>query len=143
VVKKRTTPSFTDDEVGDAILRELYERRANARGMSNAKAGIMEIRRALKKKGIGQKQVIKNLLYLIEYGWVSEVVQQGQIKRGSGFFPTTTTKYMITNQGMELFDEESKFSRPQGVAGIRIENESGIVVVGKTNLQNQHLIKVQ
>ncbi len=102
----------------------------------------MDIRRALKQKGIEQAQVIRNLLYLIEYRWVREEVEQGQIRRGNGFFPTTSKKYIITNQGMELFDEKSKFARPDGVAGIRIENVSGIVVVGNNNFARQEFFSL-
>ncbi len=66
--------------------------------------------------------------------WVKEDVEKNQIRTVNGFFTQKTKKYIITNQGMEYFDEQSKFSRPSGLAGINIENVTGVVNIGDNNL---------
>ena len=87
MAKKRSTPAYTEDDVKAAILKNLHERRTKATSMEGAKTGIMDLRSGMKAIDIGREQVIRNLLYLIEYGWVSKEIEQSQIRRGGNFFP--------------------------------------------------------
>lgn len=131
----KSTPSFTDDDVKHTILEYLHGRRVNARSVDSAKAGIMEIRRALLLKGMDQKSVVRNLLYLMEATWVREDVKTRQIptKKG-GFIPSESKTYIITNQGVEFFEGKSKFSKPDVPAGINIHNLNGVFSIGDNNL---------
>jgi hypothetical protein len=134
VVKRPPPQSYTDDQVKDAILKYLHEKRTNPRGLDSAKVGIMELRKELKQKGIEQKEVIRNLLYLIEARWVREEVEENQIWTGKRTFVQKSKSFIITNQGMELFDEKSRFHRPDGLAGINIQNVTGVVNLGDNNI---------
>jgi len=133
-VVKRRPPPYADDQVKEEILRYLHEKRTNPRGIDSAKVGIMDLRRALKQKGIEQKEVIRNLLYLIEAKWVREEVEENQIWTGKRTFIQKSKTFIITNQGMELFDGKSKFHRPNGLAGINIQNVTGVVNLGDNNI---------
>lgn len=131
----KSTSVFTDDDVKHAILEYLHERRVNARSIDSAKAGIMEIRSALKLRGMDQKSVIRNLLYLIEATWVREDIRTRQIRTRSGGFVTNESKtYIITNQGIEFFEGKSRFSKPDVPAGINIHNLNGVFSIGDNNL---------
>ena len=124
-----------DDEVKHAILEYLHKKRSTARSVKGAQVGIKDLRSALKKKDMSQQEVVRNLLYLIESNWVEEKVEQKNVRSPQGiFFPSQSQKYIITNQGMELFDDQSSFSRRKELAGINIEKVSGgIISIGDNN----------
>lgn len=137
----KTDPT-RDDKVKVAVLEFLHKKRSTAKSVDGAKVGIMELRKALKAKGMGQNEVVKNLLYLIEAQYVNAIVQQKQIKLQRGFFPKPSEKYMITNEGMEFFDEDSQFSRKDVLAGINIQNVSGVVNFGNNNIIRNEAINL-
>lgn len=139
---KPPKPTFTDDQVMEAILEFLYQKRRKPTSVDSAKVGIMDIRKAMKEKGIERDDVIRNLLYLVEAKWVREEVEESQIGTGRRFITNKTKKYIITNQGMELFDDKSKFHRPDGLAGINIGNVSGVVVIGDDNFVRNEAVSL-
>jgi len=137
-VVKRTTTTFTEDDVREVILRFLYNKWKNPSGMSSAKPKINEIKKALKQKGIDHKQVIRNLQYLIDTGWVKEIVKTSTFRTPKGnLVNSESVSYMIGSQGIEHFDARSKFGKREAAAGIRIENVPGVVVIGNNNVVRQ------
>lgn len=130
---KTPATQFTDEQVRELILKFLYDKWKNPTGMNSAKKKISEIRSALKQKGLAQKEVIRNLQYLIETGWVKEIVEESRFYRGTSVIPTKSVSYMITSHGIEYFDGASKFPKKGSMAGIRIENVSGVVNIGDNN----------
>ena len=137
---KRTSPSYTDDQVKEAILKLLYEKWKNPTAMDSAKPKINEIKRALKKIGIERAQVIRNLQYLIDTGWVKEIVKTSTFRTGSRLVNAESTSYMIGSQGIEYFEGRSIFEKKEGTAGIRIENVSGVVTIGDHNIIRQEFV---
>lgn len=140
-VVKRTTPAITDDEVREAILKLLYDKWKNPSGMSSAKPKINEIKKALKQKGIDRKQVIRNLQYLIDTGWVKEIVTTSTFRTTKGnLVNSPSSAYMIGSQGIDYFEGRSKFEKKEGMAGIKIENVSGVVTIGDHNYIRQEFM---
>jgi hypothetical protein len=132
--------SFTNDEVRETILKFLYDKWNNPRGMDSAKAKITEIKKALKTKGMEQGIVIKNLQFLFGAKFVKEVIKESQYDTGKFKIPTEKKSYVITNLGIEYFEGSSKFSREEGFAGIKIDNTSGLVIVGNNNYARQEFV---
>ena len=141
---KRTTPAYTEDQVKEAILAFLHEKWKNAAGVKSSKPQISEIREALKEKGMEQKEVRRNLQYLIDTNWVKQEVRPSTFHTGKRMVSTDTVSYMISSQGIDYFEGRSKFEKREGLAGIRIENVSGVVIIGNNNYvrqEYQHLFK--
>jgi hypothetical protein len=138
VVRKRTTPALTEDDVRQAILRFLYDKWKNPSGMRSAKPKIKEIRKALKEEGIDHRQVIRNLQYMVDTGWVKEIVTTSTFRTKKGnLVNSPSTSFMIGSQGIEYFEGRSRFEKKEGAAGIRIGNVSGVVVIGDNNIIRQ------
>jgi hypothetical protein len=64
-----------EDDKRDKILRFLYERHKKSRGISKIPVGIQELQREMKTRyALTQPDVSSNLEYLIQVGWVREIV---------------------------------------------------------------------
>jgi hypothetical protein len=143
-VVKRPTTTYTDDQAKEAVLSYLHQKWKNALGMKSSKPQINEIRTAMKAKGLEQKQVRRNLQYLIDTGWVQQEVKTSAFHTGKRMVTSERVSYMISSQGIDYFEGRSKFEKREGLAGIRIENVSGIVIIGNNNYARQeyvHLFK--
>ena len=65
-----------NDAVRDAVLRHLHETHKKARSPKTAGLMISELTKGLKPKGYKQQEIASNLDYLVQKGWVREVVEQ-------------------------------------------------------------------
>jgi len=64
------------DEKRDQILRFLYQRHKNTRGINKIPIGIRDLQSEMKKlHGMSQPEVASNLDYLVQVGWVREVAK--------------------------------------------------------------------
>lgn len=128
-----------NDTIREAMLRYFYERNANAtsqRGKHGSQVRISDLKRDLKRMhGFTQQQVIANLNYLIDSGWVEEIEIERtfQTTRGTRQ-PATSVWYKITNTGIDLIEgESSAFRRSDPFAGISITAVGSTVQVGDDN----------
>ena len=101
-----------NDSIRERMLHYFYDRNANAtsqRGKHGSQVASATFRRDLKcLHGFTQQQVIANLNYLIDSGWVEEieVERSFQTTRGTRQ-PETSVWYKITNTGIDLIEGES------------------------------------
>jgi hypothetical protein len=65
-----------NDAIRDAVLRFLYERHRRAKSPKSAGLKIRDIQKAMRERhGYKQQDVASNLDYLIQKGWVREVIE--------------------------------------------------------------------
>lgn len=141
--KKPAQPTFTDDEIRQKVLLFLAERRKSARGRDALSSKISEIKSGLRPEGIGQNEVVRNLEYLVEHGWVREETINRPYTTPRGFqVPSEKHLYKLSDIGIRFTEGESAFDRSEVYSGININNVSGVVVVGSNNIVRNEFIDV-
>ena len=127
-----------NDVVRDVILRHLYAAHSKARSPKTAGPMISKLTQALKEKGLKQQEVASNLDYLVQKGWVREVIEN----RSFITPPRGTTQqaerrsYKISDSGIDRIEAASIYERPPISPHINISNISGVTVVGEGNVVN-------
>lgn len=125
----------SDDLVRETILEYLYDAYDNPRGMESHKVKVNEVYSALKKKGIERKYVIKNLIYLIKTNWVIEEIEKVQFNTGKRIVSNKKKTYSLSKEGIDFFEESSKFQKNSRFAGIDISNvKDSIIILGNNNI---------
>jgi len=131
--KAKIEPS--DDLVRETILKYLYDALKNPRGMESHKLKITQIYSDLKKREIERKYVIRNLIYLIKTGWVTEEIKKVQFNTGKRSITNEKKTYEISKDGIDFFEGNSKFQKSNKLTGINIANvKNSVIVLGDGNL---------
>jgi hypothetical protein len=131
---KDKTPSLTDEQIQEKILHYLYERWRTPKSIDSIKAKLSEIQKAMKSIGINREEVNRDLSYLVDTRWVTKDVEESQFRKGKSVFTRETNRtFRISPSGIEGFQGKTKFHRADGIAGINIQNVSGVVNVGDEN----------
>lgn len=131
-----------NDSIREGMLRYFYDRNANAtseRGKRGSQVRISDVKGQLKQlHGLTQPQVIANLTYLIDSGWVERLEERRTFKTRRGTSqPSTSTWYKITNTGIDLIEgQSSAFRRADPFDGINITAVASTVQVGDGNYAN-------
>jgi hypothetical protein len=127
-----------EDEKRDTILRFLYERHKNTRGISKIPIGIRDLQSEMKTRhGMKQPEVSSNLDYLVQVGWVKEVVKERSFKTAGGMeVSQEQVKYKISDIGINHLESGTTFRRPEASKHINITNIQGVTVVGEGNVVN-------
>lgn len=126
-----------NDVIRETILRHLYELHQKARSLKSAATNIRDLKQAMKQESISQQEVVANLDYLLQKEWVCEVPPDKTFTTKSGIsVPSGSTKYKITDIGIDKIEGESAFQRQDRYAGINITTIQGVTVVGDGNVVN-------
>lgn len=126
-----------NDVIREKILRYLYELHQKARSLQSAATNIRDLKKAMKQEDISQQEVVANLDYLLQKEWVCKVLPDRTFTTKSGFsVPSGSTRYKITDVGIDKMEGESAFKRQDRYAGINITNIQGVTVVGDENVVN-------
>lgn len=135
-------PVNSNDQKRTLILRWFYDRNANAtsaRGKNGASVKISDVRKALKNiYGLKAAEVLSNLTYLIDKGWIneSEIEKTFTTKTGTEL-PQSTTWYKISAAGIDKIEGESEYKANHRYAGINITaSGQNIVTLGDGNVIN-------
>lgn len=138
---KKTTPTYTPNEIREMMLRYFYDRNAHATSIMGKKGSavkISDVKKELKAKhGLEAAQVISNLNYLMSQGWVEEkqVAKSFTTPKGT-VIPSTVEFYAITAPGIDKIEGPSPFT-PDRLAGIKIEaTGQNIITLGDGNQVN-------
>lgn len=101
-------------------------------------AKISDVKRELKQlHSLSQQQVMSNLTYLIDRGWVKTVEQEKTVQVAGGTVPSVVTWYEIAAPGIEKIEGESEFKPSDRFAGININAiGSNIITLGDGNVVN-------
>ena len=130
-----------NDEIRRQILHYFYERNANATSRMGKKGSAVKIsdaRRELKELyGLKQQQVMSNLTYLIDNGWIKTIDIEKTVKVKGGTIPQTTTFYEITAKGIDKIEGGSQFEPKERYSGINITaTGNNIITLGDGNVVN-------
>ena len=124
------------DKIRKMILGELYQLHKNARGLTSARKSISELKRLLKKNlGLSDKEIVSNLDYLVQSGWVIVEKEISEFTTKRGTTRRQEKKYFkISDIGIDFFEGISMFQRVQrSYAGIKINNVNGVTILGNGN----------
>ncbi|HAU1461609.1 TPA: hypothetical protein OZK91_003307 [Legionella pneumophila] len=130
-----------NDKIRDQILQWFYDRNASAksrRGKNGSEAKISEIKKGLKDCfGLSPKEVIANLTYLIDKGWIneSEITKTVKTKEGNTI-PSSLTWYVISSAGIDKLEAPSDYRENIRYPGINIGGEGSIINIGNGNIVN-------
>ncbi|GIW53107.1 MAG: hypothetical protein KatS3mg082_2937 [Nitrospiraceae bacterium] len=127
-----------NDIVRDAILRFLYARHRKAKSPKSAGVGIRDLQKAMKKEyGYKQQEVASNLDYLIQKGWVREVIENRTFTTKAGTTQQAEKRsYKISDTGIDRLEAASTYQRPPLAQQVNITNIKGVTVVGNDNVVN-------
>ncbi len=132
----------SNDQKRNQILRWFYDRNANAssaRGKSGASVKISDVKRSLKEQhALKAPDVVSNLTYLIDKGWINEEQIEKRFKTKMGtLVPQTTTFYRISSAGIDKIEGESEFKANHRYSGINITaSGQNVVTLGDGNVIN-------
>lgn len=135
------TPVNPNDEIRRQILQYFYDRNAVSTsrfGKKGSAVKISDAKRELKQRHkLTQQQVMSNLTYLIDRGWVKTLTQEKTVTVRGGSIPSVTTWYEIAAPGIEKIEGESEFKPVDRFAGININaTGSNIITLGDGNVVN-------
>jgi hypothetical protein len=125
------------DAVRDSILRYLYQLHSKARGISGVGTGIRDLQSAMKKQGFAQNEVNSNLDYLIQKGWVREVIHKTSFTTARGTTQQSETRTnKISDIGIDKLETASVYQRSESFSRINVTNVQGVTVIGAGNVVN-------
>jgi len=128
-----------NDEIRRQILQYFYDRNRKATsrtGKRGSAVKISDVKRELKEQyGLSQQEVMSNLTYLIDNGWVKSFDIEKTVNVRGGTVPSTTTFYEITAKGIDRIEGGSQFEPKERYAGINV-NAVGqnVITLGDGNI---------
>lgn len=137
-----------NDQIRQQLLEYFYARNMNATsrmGKKGSAVRISDARRELKEQfGLKQQQVMSNLTYLIDNGWVKTLDVEKTVVVKGGTIPQVTTYYEITAKGIDKIEGGSQFEPKPRYAGINITaTGQNIITLGDGNLVNAEFAKLR
>lgn len=136
-----------NDKTRHQILSWFYERNASATsqyGKKGSAVKISDVKAGLKAKhGLTQQQVMANLTYLIDKGWLNKSEVEKTVRVQGGTVPSTVVWYEISSAGIDKIEGESEFQVNPRYAGINI-NATGtnVITLGDGNVVNADFTKL-
>lgn len=128
-----------NDEIRLQILTYFHRRNSGATsrfGKKGSAVKISDVKKELKAAhSLTQPQVMSNLTYLIDRGWVKTVDQEKTVNTARGTtIPSVVTFYEITAQGIEMIEGPSRFQPPDRYPGINIHaTGENVITLGDGN----------
>lgn len=123
------------------MLRYFYERNDSATskyGKRGSAVKIRDVKKELKEQhSLDQKQVVSNLNYLMDRGWVKELKIEKEFRPpgGSTTVPSVTSFFEITANGIDLIEGGSEFERKERYGDINVHaSGSNVITLGDGNL---------
>ncbi len=128
----------TEDEKRDYIVRFLYERHKQTKGIHKIPIGIRDLQAEMKSRHeMKQQDVSSNLDYLVQVGWVREIVRERSFKTSRGMeVSQEQVKYKISEVGINHLEAGTVFKKPESIRQVNITNVKGVTVVGDGNVVN-------
>ena len=125
-----------DDAKREVLIRFLYKRHKTAPGVKATAIGQRDLQREMKKvSGMKQSDVVHNLDYLVQVGWVVQVVNPRAITTPSGMHVSSEqVLYKISAVGIEHMEAATAYVQPASLQRVNITNINGVTVVGDGNV---------
>jgi len=107
--------------------------------MKSLGIGINELRSELKKHHrFSVHDVIPNLDYLIQSGWVLEIRRSRQFTTPGGTVrDSEQIKYKISEAGINHLEAGTIFTKPESTRNIKVTNVNGVTIIGDGNVVNE------
>jgi hypothetical protein len=130
-----------NDAIRLKLLQFFHNRNVNATsrmGKRGSAIRISDLKSELKAlHGFTQQQVVGNLNYLLDNGWVKELSIDKTVIVKGGTIPSTTKFYEITAKGIDEIEGGSRFRPRDRYAGINIiATGSNVITLGDGNIVN-------
>jgi hypothetical protein len=130
-----------NDEIRHRLLQYFYDRNANATsrfGKKGSAVKISDVKKELKARhGLTQQQVMSNLTYLTDRGWVNTVKVEKTVRVSGGSVPSTVTWFEISAKGIDKIEGESEFQPKERYPGINITaTGASTITLGDGNVVN-------
>lgn len=131
-----------NDSIRKQILAYFYDRWKNAtsiRGKRGAAVKISDVKRELKElNGLKQQEVMSNLTYLIDNGWINEEHVEKTVNVKGGTIPQVTNYYRISAKGTDKVEGGSLFEPKERYPNININavGNKNIITTGDGNVLN-------
>lgn len=133
---KAKMPQKLRDEICEIILKFFYDAHKRARSLKSARLKISAVKKDLKQQGLTEQEIVRNLDYLIQTGWLLKETESYQLRTERGIVTTKTEHFKISDKGIDHFEGASKFQRAHPLTGINITNIQGVTIVGDGNVVN-------
>lgn len=126
------------DAIRDQILRELYDFSQKSRSAKSVAVLPSVLAKALKKKhGYKLQEVASNLDYLVEKGWVKELIEKRTFQTQAGTIQNSERRtYKISASGVDRLEAASLFKKVPAENNVNITNINGVTIVGDGNVVN-------
>ncbi len=130
-----------NDRIRQQMLQYFYDRNSGATsrfGKRDSAVKISDAKRDLKTRhGLSQQQVMSNLTYLIDRGWVKTIEIEKTVRVSGGTVPSTVTWYEIAAHGIDKIEGGSEFQPKERYPGINITATGGnVITLGDGNVVN-------
>lgn len=131
-----------NDQIREQILRYFYDRNSNATskfGKRGSAVKISDVKRELKQRNeLTQQQVVSNLNYLLDRGWVKPIEQRKEVAtKGGTTVPSVVTFYEISAKGIERIEGASEFQPRERYPGINVQaTGTNVITLGDGNVVN-------
>jgi len=130
-----------NDQIRNQILQWFYDRNSNAtsqHGKKGSAVKISDVKKGLKDNHqLKQQQVVSNLTYLIDKGWINKTEIEKTVQVKGGTIPSTVVWYEISSSGIDKIEGDSEFKDGGKYAGINIKAiGSNVITLGDGNIVN-------
>jgi hypothetical protein len=135
--KKKEKIERSNDEIREIILKFFYDAHKNASTAKKMRLKISEVKSELRKSGLDSKEIIRNLDYLMQTGFIVKEEETIQIRTNKGIFPSKKIYYKASDKTINYFEGVSKFQKlDKSLSGINVNNVQGVttIVVGDSNM---------
>jgi hypothetical protein len=128
-----------NDKMRKQILQYFYARNNSAtspHGKKGSAMKISDVKRELKARyNLTQQNVISNLTYLIDGGWVNKHEVHKTVNVRGGTIPSVVTWYEISARGIEKIEGGSEFEPKGRYEGINISaTGTNVITLGDGNV---------
>ncbi len=137
-----------NDEMRTQILQWFYDRNATATSQYGKKGSAVKISDAksgLKAyAGLTQQQVMANLTYLVDKGWINQSAVEKTFQTKAGSIPSVVVWYQISSAGIDKIEGDSEFQQNNRFAGINISaSGTNIITLGDGNVVNAEFVPLR
>lgn len=140
------TVERTDDEIREIIIKFLYDAHKKTSSTKRMRLKISEIKRSLKNYKIKSCDLLNNLDYLVQTGFIIKEEETREIRTNRGTFPSKTFFYKASDKTMDYFNGISKFQNvDRSISKINVTNIQGVtnIVSGDSNIIiNSHYVEL-
>lgn len=119
------------------ILKFFYDVHKKASSTKRIRLKISEFKRSFRDSGIKSSDLLNNLDYLVQTGFVVKEEETREIRTRKGTFPSKTVFYKASDKAMDYFDGVSKFQNvDRSISRINVTNIQGVtnIVSGDSNI---------